>query len=131
MIVVDASVVAHAITEPSDLGGRARAAIDGGGGLHAPHLIDLEVANFLRKRIAAGTLDDEQTSAALGDLIHLSIRRYPHGPMLPRIWELRDNVTPYDASYIALAEQLGCMLVTSDARLGAVPSARCPIEVLR
>ena len=131
MIVIDASVVAHALTEPSDLGARARGTIDGGGGLHAPQLIDLEVASFLRKRLAAGTLDNEQTNVALGDLIHLPIRRYPHGPMLPRIWELRENVTPYDASYIALAEQLGCTFVTGDARLAKVRAAQCQIEVLR
>ena len=131
MIVIDASVVADALAEPTDAGERARATIENERDLHAPHLLDLEVTNSFRRRIAASELDLERATLAVADLLLLPLRRYPHGPMLPRIWELRDNVTPYDASYIALAEQLGCVFVTSDARLGAVPSARCPIEVLR
>ena len=104
MIVVDASVVAQALTEQSDTGRRARRAIADGMDLHAPHLLDLEVANFLRRRTTVGRLSFEEAKRALEDLLLLPVRRYPHGPLLRRIWELKENVTSYDASYLALAE---------------------------
>ena len=131
MIVVDASVVADALAEPTAAGEHARARIEQERDLHAPHLLDLEVTNTFRRRVRAGKLDAEQAAMAMEDLLLLRISRYPHGPMLPRIWELRENVTPYDASYVALAEQLECVFVTGDARLAKVHSVHCRIEVLR
>jgi predicted nucleic acid-binding protein len=130
VIVIDASVVAHALAEDGEEGELARSLLAREPDLHVPHLLDLEVASFLRRRTAAGRLDIERARRAFESLQLMPARRYPHGPLLPRIWELRENVTPYDASYLALAEQLGCTLVTSDTRLARVRQARCPVEVL-
>lgn len=98
--------------------------------LHAPHLIDLEVAQVLRRYEAAGQIASERGQAALADLADFPIRRYPHGFLLPRIWELRGNLTAYDAAYVALAEALDARLLTRDARLAAAPGHRAQIELV-
>ncbi len=72
-----------------------------------------------------------RAATAVTDLAALSLDRMPHRPLLARCWELRDNLTPYDASYVALAERLGVTLVTADARLARAPGIRCDVEVLR
>lgn len=87
--------------------------------LHAPHLLDVEVAQVLRRYVAIGEIDDERGRAALGDLADFPIRRYPHDFLLPRVWSLRDNFTAYDAVYVALAEVLDAGLLTRDQRLAA------------
>lgn len=79
----------------------------------------------------AGDLDDRRCALALTDLAALRVQRVPHGPLLQRCWELRSNVTIYDAAYIALAEALSTTLVTADERLGDVPTSHCAIEILR
>lgn len=98
--------------------------------LHAPHLIDLEVAQVLRRYVARRQLDEGRASQALEDLRDLDLNRYPHDVLLGRIWELRQNASAYDAAYLALAEALGAPLLTSDARLREVPAARARVEVL-
>jgi predicted nucleic acid-binding protein len=130
LIVVDASVLANALADDSVDGDRARGRLADDASLHAPHLIDLEVLSVLRRWAATGHLGARRVDLALSDLADLPITRYPHLPFLPRVWELRDNVSPYDASYVALAETLGCPLVTADRRLSGARGLRCTVEVL-
>jgi predicted nucleic acid-binding protein len=98
--------------------------------LHAPHLIDLEVAQVLRRYVGRRQLDEARAAQALDDLRDLDLNRYPHDVLLGRIWELRHNASAYDAAYLALAEALGAPLLTSDARLRDVPETRVHVEVL-
>lgn len=130
MIVVDASVLANALADDTGDGDRARRRLVADPDLHAPHLVDLEVLSVLRRKAASGHLDGRRVALALGDLADLALARYPHAPFASRIWALRDNLTPYDAAYVALAETLGCPLVTADAALPGAPGVRCPVEVL-
>ena len=97
--------------------------------LHAPHLIDLEVAQVLRRYLLAGELAGARGEEALEDLGDLPIARYPHGLLLPRIWELRHNVTAYDAAYLALAEALRAPLLTCDRRLAKTRGHEARIEL--
>ena len=103
MIVVDASVLATALGDDNDDGRRARARLSGER-LSAPELIDLEVVSVFRRLCAADQLDQARADQALADLDALRLDRVPHRPLLRRCWELRHNVTVYDAAYIALAE---------------------------
>lgn len=98
--------------------------------LHAPHLIDLEVAQVLRRYAAAGHIDERRAREALDDFAALDLARYPHDVLLPRIWELRDNCTAYDAAYVSLAEVLGAPLLTLDERLASAPGVRATVERL-
>ena len=98
--------------------------------LHAPHLLDLEVVQVLRRYARAGDLNERRGEEALEDLANLSIRRYSHEMFLVRIWRLRNNMSAYDAAYVALAETLDAPLVTRDARLAAARGHSARIEVL-
>jgi len=98
--------------------------------LHAPHLIDCEVANGLRRRVAARQISAEDGRAALSVLQRLGMTRYATYLMLDRVWDLRDNLSAYDASYISLAEELSCALLTADARLSRAPAIRCAVTVV-
>lgn len=98
--------------------------------LHAPHIIDLEVAQVLRRYAAAGVIDTRRGSQTLQLLADLPLTRHAHQLLLPRIWELRHNVTAYDAAYLALAEALGATLVTRDARLASFGRLRTLVELL-
>ena len=89
--------------------------------VHVPHLIDLEIAHVLRRYVTNGTLDRRAGSMALRRWRELDVERYPHEPLLDRIWQLRANVSAYDAVYVALAETLSDVLVTGDRRLARVP----------
>jgi predicted nucleic acid-binding protein len=130
VIVVDASVLANAIADDENDGRVARAALRAAGDLAAPDLIDVETVSALRKRWLAGTLTDERFAAAVGDLEDLDLDRSPALPLMSRAFELRANLTAYDAAYVALAEALGCELLTGDGRLARAPGIGCAIKVL-
>jgi predicted nucleic acid-binding protein len=98
--------------------------------LHAPHLIDLEVAQVFRRYVASGDVSAHRGDQALEDWLGLPVDRYPHDVLLPRIWELRHNATAYDASYLALAEALDATLVTCDRHLASVPGQSATVEVI-
>ena len=98
--------------------------------LHAPHLLDLEVAQVLRRYCVSGAMTAERGREAVNDLADLPITRYPHDIFLSRIWELRHNVTAYDAVYVALAEALSAPLLTRDVRLASASGHRATIELL-
>jgi predicted nucleic acid-binding protein len=95
-----------------------------------PDLADVETVSVLRKRWIAGTLSARRFRAAVDDLLALPLTRYPTGPLMSRAYELRANVTAYDASYVAVTEALGCVLVTADGRLARASGPLCRIEVL-
>lgn len=98
--------------------------------LHAPELIDIEVAQVVRRYWRAGDLAASRGEEAIRDLADLPVQRYPHEPLLGRIWQLRSNATAYDAAYIALAEGLGARLLTLDKALARIPGVRATVEVL-
>lgn len=98
--------------------------------LHAPHLLDVEVAQVIRRYAAGGEIDSERGRAALVDLADFPLRRYPHDYLLPRIWSLRSNLTAYDAAYVALAEVLDAPLLTRDQSLAATAGHRVRIELV-
>ncbi|HEU5150187.1 MAG TPA: type II toxin-antitoxin system VapC family toxin [Iamia sp.] len=129
MIVLDASVVVTALGSDGPDGDRTRARLRDEV-LVAPHLVDIEVVSAWRRLVATGQLTDRRVDIAIADLATLGLRRIPHPPLLDRCWELRHDLTPYDATYVALAERLGSALLTFDARLAAAPGTRCEIEVL-
>lgn len=129
MIVVDTSAVIAALAaRPADPALLARLGEDGD--LHAPHLIDVEVLNALRRLVRIRSLTEQRASEVRVDFADLLIVRYPHQPLADRIWELRRNLTAYDAAFVALGEALGVPLVTCDARLAA-PTHRAIVEVYR
>jgi predicted nucleic acid-binding protein len=130
LIVVDASVLANALAD-DDVDGRvARDRLAGEADMFAPDLVDVETVSVLRRRWLAGTLTARRFSTAIDDLEDLDLTRFPTLLLMRRAYELRANVTSYDAAYVALAEQLGCTLVTADARLAGAPGVGCPVDVL-
>ncbi len=129
MLVVDASVLVVALADDGSDGDTARARLRGED-LAAPELLDLEVASVLRRHAASGLIDASRVEMALADLNASPLQRAPHLPLLARAWELRENLTIYDAAYVALAEALQVALLTGDKRLARAPGPRCEIEVL-
>jgi predicted nucleic acid-binding protein len=128
MIVIDASALVEVL-----IGGTPRAAKVAlrlrGETLHAPHLVDLETTSVLRAMEARG-LATPIAAQALADLVALAITRYPHDTLVHRMWQLRGNLTVYDACYVALAESLSVPLVTCDGRLASAPGNRATIELI-
>ncbi len=98
--------------------------------MHAPHLLDLEVAQVLLRYCLAGDLEPARGREALEDLADLPVVRYPHDVMLERIWELRQSITAYDAAYLALAEALDAPLLTRDSRLASARGHNAVVEVV-
>ena len=129
MIVVDAPIIASALGDDGPDGERARTRLASERML-APELIDLEVASVWRRAARGGRLERKRARRALADLAALPLARAPHQPLMTRIWELRDNLTPYDAAYVALAEALEAALLTGDRRLARASGARCDVELL-
>jgi predicted nucleic acid-binding protein len=129
VLVVDASVLVVALADDGLDGDRARARLRGET-LAAPELVDLEVASVLRRLARVGALDNRRAVLALTDLAELPMRRASHKSLTGRCWELRDNLTVYDAAYVALAEALDAALLTGDRRLAKAAGPTCPIEVL-
>lgn len=129
MLVVDASVLSSALAEDGDQGRRARAALSDEP-LCAPELVDLELASVWREALRVGRLTASRADEAFRELRRIGLLLAPHRPLLSRIWQLRDNVTPYDAAYVALAEVLGAPLVTADVRLSRAPGPRCAFRIV-
>jgi predicted nucleic acid-binding protein len=130
MIVLDASAVVELLLR-TPTGARVAARISAPEeSLHVPHLLDLEVTQVLRRYEAMGTVPSVETRAALDELLALDVARYEHDLLLPRIWELRHNLTAYDASYMALAEALNAPLLTCDGALASVPGLHTRVELL-
>ena len=128
MIVVDASALGPAVADDGVSGDRARARLRGER-LVAPCQLDLELLSMFRRLAHAG-VDERRLIRAVQQVARLRVRRMLHLPLLPRIWMLRANVTPYDAVYVALAEALDLPLITADARLAGAPGVRCEVELL-
>ena len=130
MIVVDASALLEFLLQ-TPLGTRVETRLfNSHDTFHAPHLLDVEVTQALRRLVRARDIRADRAQEALHDFIDLDIRRHPHTHLLDRAWELRDNVTAYDAMYIALAEAIDAPLLTCDAHLGAAPGHASQVEVI-
>jgi predicted nucleic acid-binding protein len=129
VIVVDASVLANAIGDDGSDGATARSALSGND-LSVPDLVDVEVVSVLRRRWLDKTMSAKRFASAVADLGTLPADRYPVLAFMPRAYELRSNVSAYNATYVALAEQLGCALITADLRLARAHGPRCSITVL-
>jgi predicted nucleic acid-binding protein len=130
VIVVDASIIANALVDSGQDGNTARAALRRDAALAAPDLIDVETVSVWRKRWLAGDLTAQRFRVAIDDLGDLPLDRYPTLPLMWRAYELRNNVSPYDAAYVTLAEVLGCALVTADSRLARAPGIRCEVDLV-
>lgn len=127
MRVLDASVVTNAMAVSGDAGDAARHVLGRERRLHVPEILTAEVTSGLRGMVHRGHLEAGDARAAAGRAASLPLRRYPFKPFLDRTWALRENVTTYDAWYIALAESLDASLITADDRLRHASGPRCPV----
>jgi predicted nucleic acid-binding protein len=130
MIVLDASAAIEWLLQSPlgiKIGQRIFSPTDS---LHAPHLLDVEVAQVLRRHVRDKTIAASRGEEAIDDLLDLPLRRYPHDFLLPRTWELRATLTAYDAMYVALAELLDASLLTCDAKIASAPGHHAKIEVM-
>ncbi len=131
MIVLDASAALEVLLNDRLAASVARRIFDPAESLHAPHLIDVEVAQVLRRIVRKNEMSAERGAQALDDMRRLPLPRYPHSLLLDRIWALRDNASAYDATYLALAEALDATLLTCDAALATVRGHCANVEVVR
>jgi len=130
VIVIDASAALEVVLQTSAAASVSARLFRPRETLHAPHLIDLEIAQILRRHALAHRSQAARCEVALGDWQAFAVRRYPHGALLPRVWELRANLTAYDAAYVALAEALAAPLITRDTRLAGAAGHRATIELV-
>jgi predicted nucleic acid-binding protein len=130
VIVVDASALIETLLRSSAAAGVDTRLFASGQALHAPHLLDVEVAQVVRRYVALGDIDDEQGRGALSDLAALRLQRHGHDLLLPRVWALRHNLSAYDAVYVALAQSLDAPLLTCDRRLAAAARRHARIELV-
>lgn len=130
MIVIDASTLVEVLLQTATGIAIETRVFAPGETLHAPHLIDVEVAQVARRLVAIGAIHRGRGAEVLADLAIFPLRRYPHDRLLPRIWRLRNNLTAYDAAYVALAETLEAPLLTRDQRLAAAPGHDATIELI-
>jgi predicted nucleic acid-binding protein len=130
MIVLDASALIELLLA-TDLGHEVADRIDDPSlSLHVPHLVDVEVAQVLRRLVRSGELGAKRATDAIAGLRDLDLERHPHEPLLDRVWLLRENLTAYDAVYVALAEALEATLLTCDKRIAGVPGLSRRVEVV-
>lgn len=130
MIVLDASAVVELLLN-TVTGRRVMDRIaDPAESLHAPHLLGVEVSQVLRRYVRAGEIGADTAASAVTDLAELDIARYEHEPLLPRVWQLRENLTAYDGVYIALAEVLDAPLLTRDSRLAGSSGNGAVVELV-
>lgn len=129
-MVVDASVVVEALTNRGAVGTVAREVLDGRALRQSAAIVRAEVVSALRSMARQGVIASDRARTAAARATAFGLELHPFEPYLPRVWELRDNLSVYDAWYVAVAEALGTSLMTVDARLAEAPGARCPIEVL-
>jgi predicted nucleic acid-binding protein len=127
-VVVDASAVVAALVDGGSDGDWANRELSRED-LAAPHLMPVEVANILRRAALAGDISGDAAALAHDDLIRLRVDLFPYEPHATRVWELRANLTTYDAWYVALAEALGVVLVTLDRRVARAPGLRCEVRL--
>jgi predicted nucleic acid-binding protein len=128
VLVVDTSAVLEALAARDPASGLIeRLAQDGD--LHGPHLIDTEVLHALRRMTMHGAISEERAADARNDFAALTLVRYPHEPLSDRVWELRHNLTAYDATFVALAEALDTPLISCDARLASAPGHAARVEL--
>jgi predicted nucleic acid-binding protein len=130
MIVLDASAAVEVLLQTAVGAPLAERLLAPEASLHVPSLVDIEVAQVLRRFVGQGVLTAERARLALEDLADLPLQRYSHELFLPRIWELRHNLTAYDAAYVALAETLGATLLTRDGRIQRAPGHSAHVEVI-
>jgi predicted nucleic acid-binding protein len=129
VIVLDASALLEFLLQ-TPLGARVEARLVREDEFHSPHLVDVEVAQGLRRLVRAGEVSPHRAAAAIADLAELDLHRHPHLDLLTRAWTLRENVTAYDAMYVALAEALDAPIVTCDTPLAKAPGHRARIELI-
>jgi predicted nucleic acid-binding protein len=127
--VLDASVAVTALTQPGSPAAGLLSADDAV--FQVPSIFDAEVLSALRGLVRGGKFDHTAAAELIVDLVVLPVDRWHMSPLLPRMWELRDNLTPYDAAYVALAELTGTILVTGDERIAAAPGTRCEVQVIK
>jgi predicted nucleic acid-binding protein len=130
VIVIDASALVELLLRTPAAASVRKRLSSNGQTLHAPHLIDIEVTHALRRYATTGQIEPARGHAALSHLLDFPLHRNPHDVLLPRIWELRHNLTAYDAAYVALAEALDATLLTRDRRLAAASGHHARVDLV-